>query len=172
MKIKDRLAAEETIGEYKFYIRYFGAWTAQRIGLKFKDVFTKAAAVAAPEIAEAMKNLDSENAFDLEVNSDLIPALIKILGEMDIKTLEELTQEVIIKHKNVAFVHEDHTGKEPEPLTYEKADQIFSGDLQDMYILIACVIKANYRNFLDRLVTQYGGLLETIGALKKSNTAS
>ena len=172
MKVKDRLAAEEIIGEYKFYIRYFGAWTAQRIGLKFKDVLAKAAAAAALEIAETLKNTDTENVFDVEVNADLIPALIKILGELDVKTLEDLTMEIIINHKNVAYVHNDNIGMEPKELKYDTADQIFSGDLQDMYILIACVIKANYKNFLDRLGTRFGGLSEIIQNVTINNTAN
>ena len=173
MKIKNRVAAEHVIGEYKFYIHYFGAWTAQRIGLRFKDILARATASAAVEIGGVMKNMETENFFDLEANAALVPALIKIMRELDTSTLEDLTKELIINHKNIAFEPDGYTGSpDPRILDYDAADQIFSGDLQDMYILIAHVLKANYESFFVKGQALFGSLKESIMTAVEINTAS
>ena len=74
-------------------------------------------------------------------------------------------------YENVS-VEGDATEGKTMRLTYDLANEVFCGDVQDMYILCFEVIKLNYSGFFKRLGVQSGSLKELTRKLKPNTAAS
>ena len=73
-------------------------------------------------------------------------------------------KKLLIDHKNVS-VEGETTDGEVKLLTYDIANEVFCGDVQDMFVLCFEVIKLNFNGFFKKMAAQFGGLTE---ALKKA----
>ena len=74
-----------------------------------------------------------------------------------------MLRDLLVRGNNIAV---DFNG-ETKPLTEDLVNELFCGDVQDMYILAFHVIKINYGGFFGKLGTQSGKVAELAQKLMK-----
>ena len=174
--IKQIESTEKVIGDATFYIRPFGGFLSASISGDVFALILPTLGSLAPMAGNSMMKsagsvLDSDISFD-----NLAPAITQGMASLSGEKLEKLLIKLLVKHNNVAveFSGEDKL----HPLTRDLADNIFSGDTQDMFILAVEVIKVNYAGLLKRLGSRFGGQMDALrGLVEKTmpgqtNTAS
>jgi len=74
-----------------------------------------------------------------------------------------LLRDLLVRGNNIAVDFNSET----KPLTEDLVNELFCGDVQDMYILAFHVIKINYGGFFGKLGTQSGKVAELAQKLMK-----
>lgn len=159
MIAKSAKITEQSIGEFKFYISPFGAWTAQRVMFQVKSALVKSFGGS----VERMGGLAKEKNI---LDASLFPIIFQILRDLDGDVAEGLIKTLLVEHKNISFEPIDSPGSR-EPLDFSATDTIFCGDLQNMYALAAWVIMVNYESFFDRKASPFGDLARSFKSRMK-----
>jgi len=162
---------EKRIGDNVFYIRPFAAFTAANISGELSSLI----ASILPAFAPLMGNIgpDAEGAersiMDAEME-EILPTLSAALSGISGDRIESLMRKLLIDNKNITYEDPD-TGK-VEIMGADAANEIFCGELQDMYILCWEVIKLNFRGFFKKLGGQFGDLKKVLqtAAPRSKNT--
>ena len=164
MTLKQMEVTEKKIGDSTFYIKKFPAFTAANISGELVSVLAPViggiAAVAGKDIADGDKQA---NILDTDIE-DALPAFSQAFSSLSGDKFERLMKKLLIDHKNVS-VESEVTEGNVKLLTYDLANEVFCGDVQDMFILCLEVIKLNFNGFFKKMAAQFGGLTE---ALKKA----
>jgi len=149
--------AEKTLGGNKFYIVPFPAMKAAGISADVSAFVLPIIGAVAPLVGDSMKdrevdlaNLDSESA-----GKSLANALPDGSGDR----VESLLKKLLTKHSNVTV---EVDGGEAQKLNEDVANEIFCGEVQNMFILAVEVIKVNYSGFFKNLGSQFGGAIEKL----------
>lgn len=159
MVVKQLEVTEKKIGENTFYIKPFAAFTAVNIS---GDL----AAVATPllgGLAALLGGGDQEegkNIMDVQVE-DALPAVTQAFSGISGEKFERLMKKLLIEHKNISVEGESTEG-EPKLLTLDLANEVFCGEVQDMYILCFEVIRLNFKGFFSKISTQFGDLTSLV----------
>lgn len=145
----------KTIGENKFYIRPFPAFTAAKMTGDLAGVAAPMLAGIAPVALKysgdkggGKKSLDT----DL---SELAPALQGAFSGLSGDKLEYLCRELLVVHGNIS-VSIDGDDSANKKLDNDTVDELFCGGLDEMFMLIFEVIKVNFSGFFKKLAAQYG----------------
>ena len=153
----------KTIGDNSFYIRPFGAFKAANISGELFSIILPVLGGVIPSAAKAFKN---ENVFDSEVELDA-QSLAAGLSSLNGDKIESLMRLLLVKHNNIGVELDDSTNA--VPLTNEIVDRIFCGEVQNMYLLAAEVIKVNFNGFFKSLGNLFGsraeGMVKTMTAM-------
>lgn len=150
--LKQTEPKEVVVGDYHFYIRPFPAF-------KSANLTGELASVLAPLLGALMPlvgKLDGNNAegnngglMDIDV-SDAASAIMNC-PEISGDKVELLLKKLLLGgHIGVEIPNEDGE-VEAERLTEETANEIFCGDVQDMFILCFHVIRLNFNGFFKKL---------------------
>lgn len=150
--MKQMETIEKKIGESTFYLRPFPAFVAANIS---GDL----AALVSP-ILGSLTSLagtgDNVNIMNVEMDR-AIPALSSAFNSLSGDSFERLMKKLLVDHKNVS-VEGEATGGDVKQLTPDLANEVFCGEIQDMYILCWEVIKLNFGGFFKKLGAQSGNL--------------
>lgn len=92
---------------------------------------------------------------------DALPALTSAFSSISGDKFERLTKKLLIDHKNISVVCEATDG-EVKLLNYDLANEVFCGDVQDLYILCFEVIRLNFKGFFKKIGAQFGSLKELL----------
>lgn len=93
----------------------------------------------------------------------IAPEITKAFESLSGDAVEKLLRDLLVRGNNIAV---DFNG-ETKPLTEDLVNELFCGDVQDMYILAFHVIKINYGGFFGKLGTQSGKVAELAQKLMK-----
>lgn len=155
---------EKVIGENTFYIRPFSAFTAANISAELTSVLSPMIGSVGVLIgkvdgsgADASGAEDSVDLADI-MNLDMekaLPALAAAFGSLSGDRMEKLMLRLLVDNKNIAVEGEATDGRTVQ-MSKDLADEVFCGEVQDMFILCYEVIKVNYGNFFKKLVAQFG----------------
>lgn len=151
MKLQD--ATEVKVGENNFWIRPFGAFKAANIS---GDVMR----VVLPILSSVLSVVDvnkSGSVMDTDVQA-VLPEIAKGFESLSGDQCEQLLRKLLIKEKNIAV---DIDG-ETKVLDEDIMNEIFCGEIQDMYVLAFHVIKVNYSGFFKKLGGQSGNVAELV----------
>jgi len=151
--MKQMEVTEERIGEYTFYIKPFPAFAAANLSGELDALITPmlagiASAAGETGGADDIMNLNAEEA---------IPAVSGAFSDISGEKLEKLIKKLLIDHRNIS-VEGEATDNSAKLLTYDLANEIFCGEVQDMYILCFYVIRLNFSGFFRKLGTRFGSL--------------
>lgn len=148
---------EVNIGENTFHIKPFPAFTAANISGEL-------AAVLSP-ILGGIVSVVPDKAFEKDVTvddvvasiddmdiDDALPAISKAFSGLSGDKFEALMKKLLVNHKNISVDVDEKT----EILTYDIANEVFCGDVQDMYILCYHVIKINFSGFFKKIGNLFG----------------
>ena len=154
-------AKERELGGYMFYVRPLPAFKAANISGELFGVLLPALGSLAPLVgakgdAESLLDIDSDVA---------AKAFAKGASGLSGEKLEFLLKMLLTQHRNISFEPLEKTNAKPQILTEELANDIFCGDVQDMFILAFDVIKSNYSGFFGKLGSLFGDHIDGFQSL-------
>lgn len=150
---------EKVIGENTFYIRPFSAFTAANISAELTSVLSPmigsvGVLIGKVDASGAEDSVDLADIMNLDMEKAL-PALAAAFGSLSGDRMEKLMLRLLVDNKNIAVEGEATDGRTVQ-MSKDLADEVFCGEVQDMFILCYEVIKVNYGNFFKKLVAQFG----------------
>ena len=140
-------AQKVNIGDNTFYIKPFPAFKAANITGDLASVLSPLIGVIAPLVGNG-------DLMDVDVNkaAEALSGSTAINGDK----LESLMSKLLLG-ENIVIEYEDDDGKtHQEKLNKDLADEVFCGNVQDMFVLCVYVIKLNFNGFFVRLATLSG----------------
>lgn len=161
--MKQMEVVEKRIGENTFYLRPFPAFVAANISGDLAAVISPILGSLTPLLGGSGKN---GNILDIEVE-DALPALSTAFNGLSGDKFERLMKKLLVDHKNIS-VEAEATGGQVAIMDYATANEVFCGDVQDMYILCWEVIKLNFSGFFKKLGAQFGNLQGVIQTMTPS----
>lgn len=162
--MKQMEVTEKKIGDSTFYIKPFPAFVAVNISGELASVLSPLLGGVAALVGNGNGEVGSEdkpkNIMDVDVE-DALPALTSAFSSISGDRFEHLMKKLLINNKNISVECEATDGK-VKPLDYDLANEVFCGDVQDMYILCFEVIRLNFRGFFKKIGVQFGSLKELL----------
>lgn len=161
---------EVNIGDNTFHIKPFPAFTAAKISGDLASVLSPILG----GIAAVVPNKDSEkdvtvddvvaSVGDVDID-EALPAVSNAFAGLSGDKLEALMKKLLVNYKNISVDVDEKT----EILTYDIANEVFCGDVQDMYILCYHVIKINFSGFFKKVGNLFGKRKEATEETPTSN---
>lgn len=164
--MKQMEVTEKKIGESTFYIKPFPAFTAANISGELVSIFTPIIGSIAPIFAGTVDG--NVNIMDTDLDQAL-PAVTNAFSGLSGEKFEMLMKKLLIVNKNISVENAEATEGQVKLLTHDLANEVFCGEVQDMYMLCFEVIKLNYKGFFKKLGARFGNLQ---GLLKKMAPSS
>lgn len=168
---------KETIGEFNFYIKPFPAMVAANLTGDLASLLTPVLAALMPLVGNTSDDAEDEadgGLMDIDVN-DAAASISKSMEGFSGKKVESMMKKLLISYRNVAVempeLDEDgvETGEyEQELLDMDLVNEIFCGNVQDMFILAFYVIRLNFNGFFKKLAGPSGKVGEALA--KKMRT--
>lgn len=163
--MKQLESTEKKIGKATFYIRPFPAFTAANISGELSALIAPMIGGIAPLINGVKVDKNGvADLMDMQVE-DALPALSNAFSGLSGDKFEKLMKQLLINHQNISVCSEEATDGEVKKLTLDLANEVFCGEVQDMYILCFEVIRINFNGFFKKLGSRFG-ILQKIMALK------
>lgn len=167
MTLKQMDVIEKKIGDNTFYIKKFPAFTAVNISGDLTSVLAPliggVASIAGNGNQNGSDSSESSNILNMDVE-DALPAFSQAFSSLSGDKFERLMKKLLIDYKNVS-VEGETTDGEVKLLTYDIANEVFCGEVQDMFVLCFEVIELNFNGFFKKIGVRFGVLTE---ALKKT----
>lgn len=159
---------EFKIGENKFYVKPFGAFTAANMTGELAGVLAPLASVLAPFVPAMKEGQDGTlniKLDDIELSA-LAPSLTSAFSGISGDKLERIMKMLLVQHDNIAVLtpYEDEAVR----MNIEVADEVFAGETQDMFVLAAYVIMTNFGGFFKKLLARSGSAQSGGSREKKS----
>lgn len=143
----------------KFYIYPFPAFTAANLSGDILALLAPVIGGVAPALASDGANAKVE---------DALPALTTAFNCMDGDKLEVLLRKILLDGKNITVETDDEP--DGERLDQDLINELFCGNVQDMYILTYHVLKVNYQGFFKKLSSRFGGVFKPTAQTVLKNT--
>lgn len=156
MKLQD--ATEVVVNENRFYVRPFPAFRAANISGEVIKVIIPIIGSVLPFVSTS----GDTSVLDTDL-ATIAPEITKAFESLSGDAVEKLLRDLLVKGNNIAV---DFNG-ETKPLTEDLVNELFCGEVQDMYILAFHVIRINYGGFFGKLGTQSGKVAELAQKLMK-----
>lgn len=158
------------IGENTFYVRPFPAFVATNISGELAAVITPLIGNLAP-LFNKVDAGEGNGLLDVDV-VEAAPAIAGAFSSISGDKLESLMKKLLVRYKNISVEMYDST--EAQVLTEDLVNELFCGDVQEMFILAFEVIRTNYNGFFAKLGNLSGSVFELMNKVKPSakNTES
>ena len=153
------IKAEKTINGNRFYIRPFAAFKAVNISGEIMSLMIPVLAAATPVAEAVFRKSDEVSLLDVDAEK-IAPALANMVSGISGDKMEGFLKTLLVRHGNVSVTAKGES--EPVTMTEDDADEIFCGEVQDMFVLAVEVIKANYSGFFGKLGSRFGGVIEKL----------
>lgn len=153
MGLKQMEPTAEEVGGIKFYITPFPAFKAANLTGELASVLAPLLGALAPLVESAG---DAGSGSLMDVDARKAAEAMANCTALDGDRLEKLARK-LLTGGNIAFEEEDENGnREPRRLDTDLANELFCGEVQDMFVLCFHVIKLNFNGFFKKLATQFG----------------
>jgi hypothetical protein len=156
---------QETIGDYNFYIRPFPAMVAANLTGDLASMLTPVLAALLPLVGNGDGEGDGDSdggLMDIDVDQ-AASSIAKSMDGFSGNKVEAMMRKLLVTHKNIAVeipVYDEYdtpTGEyEQEILGMDLVNEIFCGEVQDMFILAFYVIRLNFNGFFKKLAGRFG----------------
>lgn len=154
---------KETIGDYNFYIKPFPAMVAANLTGDLASLLTPVLTALLPLVGKDGEESEGDGGL-LDVDVDQAAAsMAKSMEGFSGKRVESMMKKLLVTYKNVAVevpeLDEDDTptgGYEQEVLDMDIVNEIFCGEVQDMFVLAFYVIRLNFNGFFKKLAGRFG----------------
>lgn len=156
--MKQMEVTKKEIGENTFYIKPFPAFVAVNISGELVSVLSPLLGGIAAVVGSGSDGStgDTKNIMDVDVE-DALPAITSAFSGISGDKFERLMKKLLIDNKNIS-VECEATNGDAKLLTYDLANEVFCGDVQDMYILCFEVIRLNFKGFFSKIGDRFGAL--------------
>lgn len=147
MVLRQMESKKVKIGENNFFIKPFPAFKAANLTGELASVLSPLLGAMAPLVGDGdLAEMDMNKAAEALAGSVMI----------DGDRLEVLMKKLLLGG-NIVIQYEDDNGEEQqEKLDKDLADEVFCGNVQDMFVLCVHVIKLNFNGFFEKLATLSG----------------
>ena len=163
-----------TIDSAVFYINPFPAFKAANVSADLAKLIGPFVASIAPAAAGGVADTEGEmsvNSFDIgKVDmDDAVPALANAFSTLSGNEFERLLRKLLIDGGNIS-VKSPITNGTAVLLDYELANEVFCGDVQNMFILCYHVIRLNFSGFFGKIGSLFGNRGAEKAPEEKANT--
>ncbi len=146
MALKQMEPTMETVGGYNFYIRPFAAFKAANLTGELASVLAPLFGALAPLVSDqkegSLMDVDAAQA------AEALSNCTNISGDK----MEKLMQKLLLGGHIVVELPDEEGKTKAERLDMDIANEIFCGEVQDMFILCFHVIKLNFNGFFKKIV--------------------
>ena len=163
--MKQLEVTQKQIGDAMFYIKPFPAFTAANISGELANVIAPLFGGIATALGGSNK---TDDIMSMEID-EAMPAISNAFSGLSGEKFERLMKKLLIDSKNIS-VECEATDGETKLLTYDLANEVFCGEVQDMYILCFEVIRLNFKGFFKKLGARFGNLQGLIQTVVPSST--
>lgn len=147
MALKQMEPTKEKVCGYNFYITPFAAFKAANLTGELASVLAPLLGVLAPLVGDGnLMDVDAGKAAEAMMNCTAING----------DKLEKLMQKLLLGGHIVAEVPNEAGDIEAQRLDMDIANEVFCGEVQDMFILCFHVIKLNFQGFFKRFAALSG----------------
>lgn len=150
MALKQMEPTMETVGGYNFYIRPFAAFKAANLTGELASVLAPLLGALAPLVSDqkegSLMDVDAAQA------AEALSNCTNISGDK----MEKLMQKLLLGGHIVVELPDEEGKTKAERLDMDIANEIFCGEVQDMFILCFHVIKLNFNGFFKKIAGLYG----------------
>lgn len=145
MALKQMDPTKETVGGYNFYIKPFAAFKAANLTGELASVLAPLLGALAPLVSDqkegSLMDVDAAQA------AEALSNCTNISGDK----MEKLMQKLLLGGHIVVELPDEEGEFKPERLDMDIANEIFCGEVQDMFILCFHVIKLNFNGFFKKI---------------------
>ena len=167
MALRQMESKKVRVGDNDFYIKPFPAFKASNLTGELASVLAPLFGAIAPLFAgmdrgtESIMDMDAEKVGEMMANGMF--GNINISGDK----IETLMKKLLLGG-NIVIEYEDENGDpQQEVLDKDLADEVFCGNVQDMFVLCVHVIKLNFNGFFARLANLSGKAKQAAGEKKQ-----
>jgi len=159
MKLKQLEPVEKTLGDYKFYIRPFPALKAANLTGELTSVLVPLFGALIPLVNDGkeLEDLDAGKAAE---------AIAKSVS-LDGNKLEKLIQKLLLGGHIVVELENEEGEPEGYQLDMDLLNEIFCGEIQDMFLLCFYVIRINFSGFFGKFANQSGKVGLAVQKIRK-----
>lgn len=151
MKLKQMEPEVAAAGEYKFYITPFPAFKAANLTGELASVLAPLLGALAPLMPAAAGGENGLMDIDVEKAAGVMAGV-----EIDGDQLEKLMKKLLLGGHIVVEAEGESGETEPQRLDMDLANELFCGEVQDMFMLCFHVIKLNFNGFFKRFAARSG----------------
>ena len=152
---------EKQIGENTFFLRPLPAFTCAHLSGELAAFLTPVIGGLAPIAKNVSGDFDVAN---LELDQ-IGPALSAASASVSGEKVETLLRKLLLQNGQIS-VCGPATSSQTVLLTEDNANEIFCGEIQDMYLLAFEVVKQNFSGFFKKIGTRFGNLESIQGKLR------
>lgn len=152
-------STQVTISGNHFYIFPLPAFAAANLS---GDILSLLAPVISG-IAPAMTSSSPETNVE-----EILPSISTAFNALSGDRLETLLRKMLIDGKRITVETEDNP--DGARLDQDLINELFCGNVQDMYILAYHVIRVNYSGFFKKLSSRFGGVIKRMAAQTPSDS--
>lgn len=153
MGLKQMEPVVEEVGGIKFYITPFPAFKAANLTGELASVLAPLLGALAPLMG---KSGDDGGDGLMDIDAGKAAEAMANCTSIDGDRLEKLVRK-LLAGGNIALEVEDENGNmEPKRLDTDLANELFCGEVQDMFVLCFHVIKLNFNGFFKRFAILSG----------------
>lgn len=168
MEFKQFQTTQKKIGDNNFWIKPFPAFTAAKVSGDLAAIITPLVGSLVPLLGNALGDDKDTDIMNIDIEN-VIPGLSAAFSSLSGDKFESMMMELLINHKNIT-VEGPETENKSMILDLDLANEVFCGELQDMYVLCFYVIQVNFKGFFKKIGNQFGslnGLMEKNPTLQK-----
>lgn len=151
MKLKQVTPTKVPVGDMEFYIRPFPAFKAANITGELASVLTPLLGMLVPLISESGEKEENEEKTILDTDAAKAAEAMANCTAIDGNRMEKLMKKLLLGGHIAVELEDENGNTEEEELTQDLADEIFCGNIQDMFVLCFHVIRLNFRGFFGKL---------------------
>lgn len=165
MKLKQLERVVETIGDYKFYITPFPALKAANMTGELASLMLPLFGALAPLVKDGDGKKKENGLMDIDAGE--AAAAIASSVAIDGNKLEKLIQKFLLGGHITVELEDDDGEPEGCRLDTDLLNEIFCGEVQDMFILCFYVIRINFSGFFGKLAGLSGKSGKAVEAVQK-----
>lgn len=153
MGLKQLEPTVEKVGDYDFYITPFPAFKAANLTGELASVLAPLLGALAPLINDTTNSEDKGLG---DIDAGQAAAAIGNCSGISGDKLELLMRKLLVGGNIVVEIENEEGEIEPHKLDMDTANEIFCGNVQDMFVLCFHVIKLNFNGFFKRFAALSG----------------
>ena len=166
MALKQMESKKVKVGDNEFYIKPFPAFKAANLTGELASVLSPLLGAIAPLVGG---DGGTESIMDMDVEKVGEKMAEGMIGNINISgdKIEALMKKLLLGG-NIVIEYEDENGdSQQEVLDKDLADEVFCGNVQDMFVLCVHVIKLNFNGFFEKIANLAGKAKQAAGEKKQ-----
>ena len=156
MALKQQEPSVQKIDGMTFYITPFPAFKAAKLSGELASVLAPVFGVLLPLLGLADTDGEGNKVDLMDVDMDKVIAAVSGATSIDGDALEKLARNLLLGG-HIAIKYEDENGEQvTETLDADIVNEVFCGEVQNLYVLCYYVIRLNFKGFFKNAAARFG----------------